>query len=162
MEGSMSKTTRCTFTIALALALVAASNASGGAVGGRTYVGGIPETGTKFEGHHGVGRTHAYGGLLSLHVSRSAQTVTVKFTTSWPVIYCYNTKQLRVQKTRAARISRAGLFNAAVEERFTPGPGLPPIVQVVSGRFRGRVVTGKVETRAPPCSGATTFYATAQ
>lgn len=155
-------TTRCTLTLALMLALVAASSAFGGAVGGKTYVGGIPETGTKYEGHHGTGKTHAYGGLVSLHVSRSAKTVTVNFTSSWPVIYCYNTKQLRVQRTRAARISGSGSFSALVEERFSPGPGLPPITQVVSGRFHGRVVTGKIETRAPPCSGATTFYATAQ
>ncbi len=158
----MRKTTRCTLTIVLTLALVGASSAFGGAVGGKRYVGGIPETGTKFEGHRGTGKTHAYGGLLSLRVSRNAKTVTVGFTSNWPVIYCYNTKLLRVQHTRAARISRSGTFSAAVEERFSPGPGLPPIVQVISGRFKGRVVTGKIETRAPPCSGATSFYATAQ
>jgi hypothetical protein len=158
----MRKSTRRTLTIALALTLVGAATASGGAIGGKRYVGGIPETGTKFEGHHGVGKTHAYGGLLSLRVSRSGTSVTVSFTSGWPVIYCYNTKLLRVQRTRAARISRSGAFIASIEERFSPGPGLPPIVQVVSGRFHGRIVTGKIETRAPPCSGATTFYATAQ
>jgi len=157
----MRKTTR-TLTIALALALLGASSALGGAVGGKTYLGGIPETGTKFEGHRRAGKTHAYGGLVSLRVSRSAGTVTVHFTSNWPVIYCYNTKLLRVQRTRAARISRSGSFNASVEQRFSPGPGLPPIVQVISGHFNGRVVTGKIETRAPPCSGATTFYARAQ
>jgi hypothetical protein len=157
----MRKTTR-TLMIALALLLVGSASALGGAVGGKAYLGGIPETGTKLEGHHGTGKTHAYGGLVSLRVSRSASSVTVHFTSNWPVLYCYNTKLLRVQRTHAARISRSGSFTAYVEERFSPGPGLPPIVQVVSGRFSGRSVTGKIETRAPPCSGLTTYYATAQ
>ena len=149
-------------TAALALALLVSASAFAGAIGGKRYLGGIPETGTKFEGHHGTGKTHAYGGLLSLRVARNGSSVLVSFTSAWPVIYCYNTKQLRVQKSRPARISRSGSFTASIEERFNPGPGLPPIVQVVSGRFRGRAVTGKIETRAPPCSGATTYYATAQ
>jgi hypothetical protein len=149
-------------TVALALTLVVSASAFAGAIGGKRYLGGIPETGTKFEGHRGTGKTHAYGGNLSLRVSRSGGTVQVSFTSAWPVLYCYTTKQLRVQKSRPARISHSGAFTASVEERFSPGPGLPPIVQVVSGRFRGRVVTGKIETRAAPCSGLTTYYATAQ
>jgi len=157
----MGKTT-CTLTIALTIALAASATAFAGAIGGKRYLGGIPETGTKSEGRRGVGKTHAYGGLLAFHVSHSAGTVTVSFTSNWPVLYCYNTKLLHVQRTRAARISRSGTFSASVEERFSPGPGLPPIVQVISGRFKGRVVSGRIETRAAPCSGWTTFYATAQ
>jgi hypothetical protein len=157
----MAKTTR-TLTIALALALVGSASAFAGAIGGKRYVGGIPEKGTKTEGHHGPGSTHAYHGLVSLRVSRNGSSVQVSFTSSWPVLYCYTTKELQVQKSRSVRISRSGTFTASVEERFSPGPGLPPIVQVVSGRFHGRAVTGKIETHAPPCSGWTTFYATAQ
>jgi len=157
----MGKTTR-TLTIALALALAASASAFAGAIGGKRYVGGIPEKGTKTEGHRGPGSTHAYHGLVSLRVSRRGGTVQVSFTSPWPVLYCYSTKQLQVQKTRSVRISRSGSFTASVEERFSPGPGLPPIVQVVTGRFKGRVATGKIETRAAPCSGWTTFYATAQ
>lgn len=158
----MRKTTHRTLTIAIALALIASATAFAGAIRGKEYRGGIPETGVKFEGHHGTGKTHAYGGLVSLRVSRSGGTVRVSFTSAWPVLYCYTTKELRVQKTRPTRISRSGAFTASVEERFAPGPGLPPIVQIVSGRFHGRVATGKIETRAPPCSGVTSFYATAQ
>jgi hypothetical protein len=154
--------TSVTATVALVLALSLASATFAGAIGGKAYVGGIPEVGTKLEGHRGKGKTHAYGGLLSLRVSRSGKAVTVSFTSSWPVIYCYNTKLLRVQHTRAARISRSGSFTASIEERFSAGPGLPPIVQIVSGRFHGRVATGKIETHAPPCSGVAAFYATAQ
>lgn len=157
----MGKTTR-TLTIALALALGASSISFAGAIRGKRYVGGIPEKGTKTEGHRGPGPTHAFHGLIALRVSRSGGTVQVSFTSPWPVLYCYSTRALQVQRTRSARISRSGSFTAFIEERFSPGPGLPPIVQVVSGRFNGRVVTGKIETRAAPCSGWTTFYATAQ
>jgi hypothetical protein len=86
----------------------------------------------------------------------------VRFTSMWPVLYCFTPKTLRVQAGRAARISRSGTFSASIEERFYPGPGLPPITQVVTGRFNGRIVTGTIETRAAECSGRTTFYATAQ
>jgi hypothetical protein len=160
----MRKTTVRTLTISLGLtlALIVSASALARAIGGKRYLGGIPEKGTKSEGHRGPGKTHAYGGLLSLRVSRSGGSVQVSFTSPWPVLYCYTTKQLQVQKSRGARISRSGSFTASVEERFSPGPGLPPIVQVVSGRFNGRVATGKIETRAAPCSGWTAFYATAQ
>jgi hypothetical protein len=156
----MRKTTR-TLTIALALTLAGASSASAGAIGGRTYLGGIPEWGYKFEGHHHI-RTHANGGLVALRVARNGRRVSVRFTSSWPVLYCYTPKQLRVQIGPAARVAGSGSFSASVSERFNPGPGLPPIIQVVSGRFSGRVVTGTIETRAGECSGRTTFYATAQ
>jgi hypothetical protein len=160
----MRKTTVRTLTISLGLtlALIVSASALAGAIAGKRYLGGIPEKGTKTEGHRGPGKTHAYRGLLSLRVSRSGGTVSVSFTSPWPVLYCYTTKQLQVQKSRSARISRSGSFTASVEERFSPGPGLPPIIQVVSGRFNGRVATGKIETRAAPCSGWTAFYATAQ
>jgi hypothetical protein len=157
----MRKTTRRTLTIALGLALVFAASALGGAVPGKTYLGGIPETGYKAEGHH-AGKTHAYGGLISLRVARNGKSVLVRFTSSWPVLYCYPEKLIHVQSGRAARISGSGSFTAYVSERFNPGPGLPPIVEVITGRFSGHAVTGKIETRAPPCSGWTNYYASAQ
>jgi hypothetical protein len=159
----MGKPTIRTLTIllALTLALLVSASALAGAIGGKTYLGGIPETGYKFEGHH-QGKTHAYGGLISLRVAQSGKSVLVRFTSGWPVLYCYPEKLIQVQSGRAARISRSGSFTAYVEERFRPGPGLPPIVEVITGRFRGRAVTGKIETRAPPCGGWTTYYATAQ
>lgn len=156
----MRKTTLA-LTLACAVALAVVSSALGGAIGGKKYVGGIPETGYKSEGHH-VGRTDAHGGLVSLRVARNGRSVLVRFTSSWPVLYCYPEKLIQVQSGRAARISSSGSFTASVEERFSPGPGLPAIVEVVTGHFKGRVVTGKIETRAPPCSGWTTYYATAQ
>lgn len=157
----MRKTTR-TLTILLALALVGASSAYARALGGKTYLGGIPATGYKTEGHHS-GKTHCFGNCeISLRVARNGKSVLVRFTSPWPVLYCYPEKYLQVQAGRSARVSSSGSFTAHVEERFNPGPGLPPIVQVISGRFNGRTVTGKIETRAAPCSGWTTFYATAQ
>jgi hypothetical protein len=159
-EGLMAKKTRI-LTIALALALVASASAYARPIGGKTYLGGIPATGYKTEGHH-AGKTHANGGLVSLRVAHNGRSVVVRFTSSWPVLYCYPQKLIRVQSGKPARISSSGSFTANVEERFNPGPGLPPIVEVIRGRFKGRVVTGKIETRAPPCSGWTTFYATAQ
>src|ERR1700741_3968618 len=149
----MSKTTR-TLTVALALGLVWASTALGGAIGGRTYLGGIPETGYKSEGHH-TGRTDAHGGLISLRVARDGKSVLVRFTSRWPVLYCYPEQLIQVQSGSAARISRSGSFPAYGSEPFRPGPGLPPIVEVITGRFTRRIVEGKIETRAPPCSGWT-------
>ena len=156
-----------TMLLALTLALLVSASALAGAIGGKGYLGGIPETGYKSEGHH-QGRTHVFGGLISLRAARNGKSVLVRFVSSshgpaaWPVLYCYPEKPMRVQSGRAARISSSGSFTAYVEERFNPGPGLPPIVQVITGRFRGHVVTGKIETRAPPCSGWTTYYATVQ
>src|SRR5947209_2174963 len=122
----MRKTTRM-LTVVLALILVGASTALGGAIGGKKYVGGIPETGYKYEGHH-RGKTHAYGGLVSLRVARNGRSVLVRFTSAWPVLYCYPEKLIQVQGGRTARISRSGSFTASVEERFKAGPGLPPII----------------------------------
>src|SRR5579862_5360077 len=124
----MGKTTR-TLTIALALALAGSGSAFAGALGGKEYRGGIPEKGVKTEGHIGPGSTHAYHGQVSLRVSRNGSTVRVSFTSPWPVLYCYTTKELQVQRSRSVRISRSGSFTASVEERFSPGPGLPPIMQ---------------------------------
>lgn len=157
----MGTRTRSTLMLALAITLVVTPSALARPIGGKTYSGGIPATGTKFQGHH-AGKTHANGGLISLRVSRSGGSVLVRFTSSWPVLYCVTSKQLRVQSSKASRISGSGSFSAEVTERFNPGPGLPPIVQVVNGRFRGRTVTGTIETRAAECGGRTTFYATAQ
>ena len=147
-------------SITLTLALAGASTALAGAWGGRTYEGGVASSGVRSEGHHTV-RLHA-GGSIILRVSGNGRSVTVRFSSPYPVLYCNTTKTLRVQSTRAAQISGSGNFRASIAERFSVGPGLPPIVQVVSGHFSGGNVSGSIQTNAAECSGSTGFYARAR
>jgi len=149
-------------TVALALALSLAGSAvaiAAGPLKGKTYEGSTPTTGTSEEGHHKV---HLYaGGNITLHVSGSGRTVTVKFSSPYPVIYCNSSQKLQVQNTKPAKISSSGSFKAAVSERYKAGPGSPGIVENVSGRFKGRSVSGTITTSAGGCGGVSYFSAKA-
>lgn len=155
-------TNRAHRTIAVTLALVLAGSAGALAAGplkGKTYEGGAPSSGVSSEGHRL--RVHA-GGNIVLRVARGGGSVTVRFSSPWPILFCNTQQQLHSQSGGPASISRSGLFNAAIAERFGTGPGPPAIVQVVTGRFSGRTVKGTIHTHAPQCGGVTTFTATAR
>jgi len=146
-----------TVTIMLALAVTAVAFA--GPLKGRTYTGAVPSSG-KSNRRHLILPLHA-GGNIILKVSSSGRTVTVSFSSSHPVLYCNTEKVLRVQQTKAAKISGSGSFKASVSQRFNPGPGLPPIVQVVYGHFSGGKVSGTIETVQAECGGVSYFSARA-
>jgi hypothetical protein len=146
-------------TLALMLAVSTAALAAG-PLKGKTYEGGVPSTGTRTE-HRRVVNLHA-GGNIILRVSSSGRTVTVRFTSNSPVLYCNTNKTLAVQSTKPARIYGSGSFRASISERFSAGPGAPAIVQVVSGRFSGHTVKGLIHTNAGECGGVATFSARAR
>jgi hypothetical protein len=146
-----------TLAIAAALSLAASATAYAGAVGGKTYTGSVPTTGIRKESGHRVALNA--GGSIQLKVARNGRTVTVHFSSAYPVLYCFGTKTLKVQTTKPARISSSGSFTASIAERFQPGPGLPGIVQVVTGRFSGGSASGTIKTQAAQCSGSTSFSA---
>jgi hypothetical protein len=156
-------TNRANRTLMVSAALTFALTATALAAGplkGKTYEGGVPTSGTSSEGHNRL-TLHA-GGTISLRVSGNGSTVTVHFSSASPVLYCNTQKKLQVQKQpKPARISASGSFKASIEERFAAGPGAPSIVQVVSGRFSGRSVSGTIDTNAGECSGISTFSAKA-
>ncbi len=147
-----------TVTLALTLAISAAALAAG-PLKGKTYEGSTPTTGISSEGHHRL--TIRAGGNIILRVSGNGSSVTVRFSSSHPVLYCNTLKALQVQSTHPARISSSGTFKASISERFVAGPGLPPIVQVVSGRFSGGRVSGSIQTQAGECGGVANFSARA-
>lgn len=150
-----------TFAITLALTLVGSAGAlAAGPLKGKTYEGAAPSSGIEKEGHRL--RTHATG-IIILQVSRSGRSLTVRFSSSAPVLYCNTQQGVQRQSTKPASISRSGAFKAAVGERFAAGPGPPGIVQVVTGKFSGRTVRGTIRTQASDfCSGVATFSATAR
>jgi hypothetical protein len=157
----MRTTTRRTLVATLALMLgVSTAALASGPLKGKTYEGGAPSTGTRTE-HHRVVNLHA-GGNIILRVSGSGRTVTVRFTSNSPVLYCNTNKTLAVQSTKPARISSSGTFRASISERFSAGPGAPPIVQVLSGRFSGHTMSGTIHTEAGECGGVATFSARAR
>jgi hypothetical protein len=145
---------------AIAIALVgSAATLAAGAARGKTYEGGVPTTGIDLEGHRV--RTHAIGKIV-LRVAASGRSVTVRFSSSAPVLYCVTPQRLHVQSTKPARISSSGNFTATVAQRFAAGPGAPAIVQVVKGRFSGGTVRGTIHTQAGECGGSGAFSATAR
>jgi hypothetical protein len=149
-----------TLSITLALTLAGSAGAlAAGPLNGKTYEGGAPSYGVNGEGHRL--RTHATGNIV-LRVAGSGRSVSVRFSSSAPVLYCNTQERVHVQSTHAASISGSGTFTAAVAERFRAGPGPPPIVQLVTGRFSGRSVKGTIHTRAAECGGVATFSATAR
>jgi len=155
-------TNRAKRTVATTLALLLAGSAGALAAGplhGKTYEGGAPSSGVNSEGRRQ--RTHATGNII-LRVAGSGRSVTVRFSSSSPILYCGTQQQLHVQSTRPASISPGGAFKAAVAERFAAGPGPPSIVQVVTGHFSGRNVSGAINTHAAECGGVSTFSATAR
>ena len=92
-------------TVALTLAVSAAALASG-PLKGKTYVGSAPATGISSRGHHRLA-LHA-GGNITLKVAGNGRSVTVRFSSSSPVLYCNTTKALQVQSTKPAQILRLG------------------------------------------------------
>ena len=148
---------RIPLALALGVALTWSAVALAAPMSGKTYKGSVPSTGIRTERHRTV-KLHA-GGSITLKVSGNGRSVTVHFTSAAPVLYCNATKSLQVQSTKPASISRSGTFKASIAERFSPGPGLPPIVQVITGRFSGHTVSGKIQTNAAQCSGVASFSA---
>jgi hypothetical protein len=145
-------------TLLLTLAGSVAAFAAG-PLKGRTYEGRTQASGVSSEG---LTQRLRVTGPITLRVSRSGGSVTVHFASSSPILYCNTSKPLYGQTTKPARISGSGTFRASVGERFAAGPGPPPIVQVVTGRFSGRTVKGTVRTEAGECGGTTSFTATAR
>jgi hypothetical protein len=156
----MTQTAHRTAAIALALALTGSAGAlAAGPLSGRTYEGGAPSTGVS-EGHRKP--THATGNII-LRVSRNGRSVSVRFASSSPVLYCVTQQRVHVQSSHVASIASNGTFKAAVGERFSKGPGAPAITQVITGRFSNRTVKGTIHTyTAPECSGVASFSATAR
>ena len=146
-----------TITLLLTLAISAAALAAG-PLKGKTYKGAGPSSGVNSEGQ--TQRLDATSGI-ALAVAGSGKTVTVRFTSAFPVLFCRPSKQLSSQTTKPAKISANGSFRATISERFAAGPGPAAIVQVVSGRFSGRTVKGTIHTEAAECGGVSSFSATA-
>ena len=156
----MRKSAYRTLAGTLALTLVASATAlAAGAVGGKTYTGSVPKFGIRKESGHRVGLRA--GGNIVLSVAHNGRSVTVRFSSPYPVLYCFTNKLLKVQTTKAVKIASSGTFTASIPERFQVGVGLPPIVQVVTGRFSGKSVSGTIKTQAAECSGTTNFSARA-
>ncbi len=149
--------TAATSIAAAALTLTAAAAALASPIKGKTYSGATPSSGVRSEGNHKV--SLYAGGSIQLRVSSNGRSVTVRFTSTAPVLYCRTAKRLKVQSTKAASITSSGSFRASITQRFNPGPGLAPIVQVITGHFSGRSVSGKIVTQAAQCSGVTGFSA---
>ncbi len=148
--------------LAVTLALTLAGSAGAFAAGplkGRTYEGGAPSSGVNSEHHRQP--THATGNIV-LRVSARGTSVTVRFSSSSPILYCRTQQQLHKQSTKPVSISSGGTFKAAVAERFAAGPGPPSIVQVVTGQFSGRTVRGTIQTHAAECGGVASFSAIAR
>jgi hypothetical protein len=155
----MSKRGSRTFAIVLVLALASSAAALAGPLKGKTYEGGVPSSGTNVGGHHQ--RIRASGNIV-LRVARSGGSVTVRFSSSYPFLFCNSEQNLHSQSGKAASISRSGTFKATIAEKFGTGPGPPAIVQVVSGKFSGRTVRGTIHTEQPECGGFSSFSATAR
>jgi hypothetical protein len=161
VPASMAPRIPRTLAGALALALTAGGAAAlaGQPLRGKTYEGTMPTRGVS-EGHHLGTNTN---GKIVLRVSASGKRVSVRFTSSAPLLYCHAQGTIHVQTTHAASISRSGAFKASVGERFAAGPGPPGILQVVSGRFSGRSVHGTITTHAGEyCGGVASFSARAR
>ena len=154
-------TNRASGALAVAIALSAAGSASALAapLKGETYQGGVPTTGVTQEGHHRV--VLRAGGKILLHVSGSGKSVSVRFSSSSPLLYCRTAQALQVQTTKPTKLSSSGSFRATISQRFKAGPGSPSIVQVISGHISGHTVHGTIQTIAEPCSGSASFTATA-
>jgi hypothetical protein len=157
----MTSTAHRTFAVTLLLALAGSAGAlAAGPSKGKTYEGGVPAWGV--DGEHHRQRTHTSGNIV-LKVAARGTSVTVRFSSSYPILYCAPQEPLRKQSTKPVSISGRGTFTAAIAQRFKVGPGPPGIVQVVTGQFSGRTVRGTIRTHAAEyCSGVTNFSATAR
>ena len=145
--------------VALLSTLVTAAGAfAAGPLKGRTYKGSSSSSGVNSEGQ--TQRMYVTG-PITLAVAANGRTVTVRFPSPDPILYCRTSEQLHSQTSAPARISRSGTFRATVSQRFALGPGPAPIVQVLTGRFSGRTVKGTIHTEAAECGGVASFSATA-
>lgn len=142
------------------LAIAGSTAALAGPLNGRTYVGSVPSVGLRTVFHRNQLKLHA-GGVIILRVAGNGRSVTVRFSSAYPILYCNTSKALKVQSTSAARISGSGKFTAYINQRFQTGPGAAAITQVVSGRFSGGRVSGTIHTEASECSGVASFSASA-
>jgi hypothetical protein len=147
-------------TLAIALALTLAISVEALAAGplkGKTYRGQTATSGVNSENY----RLRLSGGGIILVVAANGRSVTVRFASPAPLLYCKIKETVHSQGTKAAAISSGGEFRATIAERFTAGTSEPSVVQVVTGQFSGHTVNGKIHTEAGECSGTTTFSATA-
>ncbi len=160
LEGSMRhrqlRIACATFGLVL---LCTATALASGPLKGKTYEGGAPSSGVS-EGHH----LHTYAtGNIVLRVSGSGTSVSVRFSSSSPVLYCRTEQPVHSQSSRTASISGGGTFKATVAERFKSGPGAAGVTEVVSGKFSGGTVRGTIRTEAGEyCSGVASFSARAR
>ncbi len=157
-DSEIDKMAKRALPITLLLALVLAAGAlAAGPLHGKTYKTTTPSTGYN-ERNQKAGITPV---PMTLKVSGNGKTVTVHFGSTTPLLYCGTKKLLEVQSTQPAKISHSGSFTAKVAERFSPGVGEPPILQVVTGSFSGHSVHGTIRTEAPPCGGYANYSAKA-
>jgi hypothetical protein len=156
----MTNRARRTFAITIALTLAGSACAlAAGPLKGKAYEGGAPSLGINGEGHRL--RTHATGNII-LRVAASGGSVSVRFSSSAPILYCTTQQRLHRQSTKPASISPGGRFTARIGERFAAGPGPPGIIHVVTGQFSGRTVRGTIHTQAGECGGVASYSATAR
>jgi hypothetical protein len=145
--------------ITLLFMLAACATAlAAGPLKGKTYRGSTSSSGVSSEGQQ---LQLKVTGPILLTVAGSGKTVTVRFSSPYPILYCRPNEQLHSQSTTPAKISASGAFRATIAERFAAGSGPPAIVQVLSGRFSGRTVKGTLRTEAGECGGVASFSATA-
>ncbi len=139
------------------LALLGAASALAGPLAGKTYNGQTASRGTNEKNRQLL--IHPGPTPISLKVSRSGRSVTIRFPTHSALFYCVTAEKLSGTPTATGSISSSGRFHVTVGERFSPAPGPPPITESVSGKFSGSSVSGTIRTVAPPCGGTTTFSA---
>jgi hypothetical protein len=146
--------------VLVGLAVMGTGTALAGPVNGGTYVGLLPAYGTA-DYHHLHMRLHNHGAAIVLSVARNGRTVSARFSTSYPVMFCVNNEHLKVQSTKPARISHSGSFTAVITGKFIAQGGSPAVTQTITGRFSGRHVSGTITTSAGGCGGVSRFSASA-
>jgi hypothetical protein len=149
-----------TFAITLLLTLAISVGAfAAGPLKGKAYEGKAASSGVNSEGQR---QRLNVTGPITLGVSASGKSVSVRLPSSYAILYCTTGQHLHSQSTKPAAISRSGSFRATVGERFSASSGPPAVTQVVTGQFSGSTVKGTIHTEAGECSGSTTFSATAR
>jgi hypothetical protein len=154
----MLRKTSGALAVGIGLAVVGTGSALAGPVNGATYVGSLPAYGTATY-HHLHLRLHSHGAAIVLSVARNGRTVTVRFSTSYPVMYCINNEFLKVQSTKPAKISSSGSFTAVITGKFIVQGGAPAVTQTITGQFSGRTVSGTIDTSAGGCGGVSHYSA---
>jgi hypothetical protein len=141
-------------TLAISVGAFAAGPLKGKAYEGRTASSGVDNEGQR--------QRLNVTGPITLGVSASGKSVTVRLPSSSAILYCTTGQRLHSQSTKPAAISRSGSFRATIGERFSASSGPPAVVEVVTGQFSGNTVKGTIHTEAGECSGSTTFSAKAR